>query len=226
MPQAQQPTRKNSCISRGLNASESYEEFDELAAAFLRDANPRDIIERTYVTDAVYLTWEIRQYRQLKAKIMTLSYHDELQTVVYHSLFDAKIEAMAKAADIDGANSDEPQKDADEIDSETLREMRQQCRQQGREIADRWSASDEGPSEVSKLSLEHGFDEFELEMSVFEECQDQIEGIDRSLAMLENRWMAAIRFLGEYRETFARKVRAVSDKLIENGAPDPQRITK
>ena len=40
--------------------------------------------------------------------------------------------------------------------------------------------------------------------------------------MLENRRLAAIRFLGEYRETFARKVQAVSDKLIENGAPNPQ----
>jgi hypothetical protein len=129
---------------------------------------------------------------------------------------------MAKAADIDVANSDNPQKDADEIDSETLQEMRRQCRRQGRDIADRWSASDEGPSDVSKLSLEHGFGEFELETSVFEECQDRIEEIDRSLAMLENRRMAAIRFLGEYRETFARKVQAVSDKLIENGAPNPQ----
>jgi hypothetical protein len=40
MPQAQQPTRRISCISRGLNASESYEEYDELVAAFIRDANP------------------------------------------------------------------------------------------------------------------------------------------------------------------------------------------
>jgi hypothetical protein len=161
---------------------------------------------------------------------MTVSYNDKLEDVVYESLFEAKIEAMAKAADIDAANSDEPQKDADEIDSETLQEIREECReecrQQGREIADRWSTSDDGPSDLSKLSLEHGFDEFELEMSVFEECQARIEEIDRSLAMLENRRMAAIRFLGEYRETFARKVRAVSDKLIENGAPDLQRITK
>lgn len=163
MPQAQQPTRRISCISRGLNASESYEEYDELVAAFIRDANPRDIIERIYVTDAASLTSEIRRYRRLKAKILTLSYHDKLQTVVFHSLFDAKIEAMAKAADIDAANSDKPQKDADEIDSETLQAMRRQCRQQGRDIADRWSASDEGPSDVSKLSLEHGFGEFELE---------------------------------------------------------------
>ena len=124
---------------------------------------PRDIIERIYVTDAASLTSEIRRYRRLKAKILTLSYHDKLQTVVFHSLFDAKIEAMAKAADIDAANSDKPQKDADEIDSETLQEMRRQCRRQGRDTADRWSASDEGPSDVSKLSLEHGFGEFELE---------------------------------------------------------------
>jgi hypothetical protein len=142
---------------------------------------PRDIIERIYVTDAASLTSEIRRYRRLKAKILTLSYHDKLQTVVFHSLFDAKIEAMAKAADIDAANSDKPQKDADEIDSETLQAMRRQCRQQGRDIADRWSASDEGPSDVSKLSLEHGFGEFELETSVFEECQDRIEEIDAHL---------------------------------------------
>jgi hypothetical protein len=38
--------------------------------------------------------------------------------------------------------------------------------------------------------------------------------------------MNAIRFFGEYRETFARKVKAVSDKLIEDGAPHRQQITK
>lgn len=81
-------------------------------------------------------------------------------------------------------------------------------------------------SYVSKLSLELEFDEFEIETSVFEYCQDRIAEIDRSLSMLENRRMNAIRFFGEYRETFARKVKAVSDKLIEDGAPHRQQITK
>jgi len=104
--------------------------------------------------------------------------------------------------------------DIDKIDPKTLEEMRQQCLQQSRDITDRWSASDDGLSYVSKLSLELGFDEFEIETSVFEYCQDRIAEIERSLSILETRRMNAIRFFGEYRETFARKVKAVSDKLI------------
>jgi hypothetical protein len=90
--------------------------------------NPRDIMERTYATD---LTWEIRQYRLLKAKILFLSYHDKRATVVYNSLLDAKIEGMIKRAD---------NADVDKIDSKTLEEMRQQCLQQSHDITDRWSA--------------------------------------------------------------------------------------
>lgn len=218
MPQIQ-PARKVSQISRGLIASESLEAYNELVAEFISDTNPRDIIERTYVTDAAHLTWEIRRYRRLRAMVFNRSYHNRLQNDVERLLYDAKIEEMRKGA---AANSDEPQEDADEIDSETLQEIVRQSRY----IADRWNAGDEGCSEVSKLSLELGFDESEIETLVFERCQDRIEQIDRSLAMLESRRMNAIRFLGEYRETFARKVHAVSNRLIENGAPNPQQIAR
>jgi hypothetical protein len=218
MPQAQ-PTRKVSRISRGLNASESLEEYDELVAEFISDTNPRDIIERTYVTDAAHLTWEIRRYRRLRAMVFSLSYRNRLQTDVERLLYDAKIEEMTKGA---AANSDEPQEDADKIDSETLQEIEQQSRY----IADRWNAGDEGCSEVSKLSLELGFYESEIETLVFKRCQDRIEQIDRSLAMLESRRMAAISFFGEYRGTFARKVHAVSNRLIKDGAPNPQQIAR
>jgi hypothetical protein len=216
MPQAQ-PTRKVSRISRGLIASESLEEYDALVAEFISDTNARDVIERTFVADAAHLTWEIRRYRRLRAMVFSLSYRNRLQTDVERLLYDAKIEEMRKAA---AANSDEPQEDADEIDAETLQEVVQRSRY----IADRWNAGDEGCSEVAKLSLEIGFDESDIETLVLERCQDRIEQIDRSLAMLESRRMAAIRFLGEYRGTFARKVHAVSNRLIEHGAPNPQQI--
>jgi hypothetical protein len=170
MPQTQQFTRKRS-IARGLNAWESHAEYDVLVALFV--TNPRNIIERTYVTDAAHLTWDILQLRQLKAKILTLSYHDKLQKVVFKLLFDAKIDELIKRAEIG---------EIDEVDPETLEEVRQQCLQQSRDITDRWSASDDGLSYVSKLSLELGFDEFEIETSVFEYCQDRIAEIDRSLS--------------------------------------------
>ncbi len=57
--------------------------------------------------------------------------------------------------------------------------------------------------------------------------QDDFEHIDRSIAMLENRRINAIRMLTEYRDAIsARKVHAVPNRLIEGGASIPQQITK
>jgi hypothetical protein len=72
---------------------------------------------------------------------------------------------------------------------------------------------------------ELGADESEIELKAYMNYQDDFEHIDRSIAMLETRRMNAIRMLGEYRATFARKVHAISNRLIQGGASIPQQIT-
>ncbi len=142
MPQSQQPSRKNSCISRGLSLLASPEEYDAFVAEFRRDTNSLGIIERTLTTDIANLTWEIGERRQLKAKILAQSYYDEVSRLVCSSLMAAKIEEMQKdsgpAARFKRLQEDDP---------ETTREIRQRAH----DAAVRWCEGGEGRSEVCKL---------------------------------------------------------------------------
>jgi hypothetical protein len=209
-------SRRQSSIARGISVFASPEEYDELIAEFIRDANPRDVVERKLVTDAGHLSWEIDQHRQMKAKTIAQASYDEISQIVWNSLMHAKIDEIEKHDDaVRGCTW------LEENEPDTLKEIKQRAH----DAAVRWSESDEGRSEVAKLLQELGADETEVELKVFQECRDELEHLEGSIAMWENRRMSTFRSFWEHRTFSAQKGRAAS-RVIEGGAPSPQRLTQ
>ena len=57
-----------------LLITESEDEFDRIRDAFDRELKPRGIIEQMYVTDIVYLAWEILRLRRCKAGLINAAF--------------------------------------------------------------------------------------------------------------------------------------------------------
>ena len=57
-----------------LLLAESEDEFDRIRGAFDQELKPRGIIEQMYVTDIVYLAWEILRLRRCKANLINAAF--------------------------------------------------------------------------------------------------------------------------------------------------------
>lgn len=214
MPQS---FNKNDRISRGLSLLASPEEYDMLIAEFVRDTDARDVVERTYASDAATLTLKIRQNRERKAKILAQAFYHEVNETIWKILINAKIEEMERD-DVDATLTR-----LEEDDPKTVQDIRQRAH----DAAVRWCESDEGRREVGNLLKELGADEVEIELEVYKECRDELEYNGRTTAVLENRRMGALRTLWEcreYRAISTRKGRGISNRRvkIEDGASIPQ----
>jgi len=65
-----------------LLVTESKDAFDQIRDAFTEEIKPRGIVERMYVTDITYLTWDILRYRRCKAAIVNSRLRDALQNLL------------------------------------------------------------------------------------------------------------------------------------------------
>jgi hypothetical protein len=65
-----------------LLATESAEEFAKMRDEFLEDIQPEGAMERRYVEDVAYLTWEVRRYRESKAGIINAALFGALHEIL------------------------------------------------------------------------------------------------------------------------------------------------
>lgn len=202
--QSRQPQTLESWISRGLDVSEELDAYEALHDAFIEDCNPRDIIQRTYVTDVANLTWEIRRARRLRAHVLSRAYMKELISVLMEPVLDA----------------DEKRSDDEKW---SIEEMQQSINESIR----RFSTSEEGRREVAELLQKAGRYESDIEITAFTNARSFIDAIDHSLATMEIRRLNAVRFLMEYSKApFARRVEKISKRLIESEAPPLQPVAR
>jgi hypothetical protein len=69
--------------------------------------------------------------------------------------------------------------------------------------------------EVSKLLEESHLDESAIEAEAIRSVFSDFEMLDRMLTLLESRRNKALRSIEDYQDRFARKVREVSDQVLE-----------
>jgi hypothetical protein len=190
--------------SRGLLITEQVDEYEALHDAFIEDCNPRDIIQRTFVTDVADLTWEILRYRRLKAHVMSVAYQEELSRIAVNMFLDMN----------------EKRPDNERMSAEELT-------QSMNDAACQWNAGEDVPNEVGEIMREIESKGPAIEFTAFKNSRSFIDAIDRSLATLEIRRLNAVRFLMEYNKApFARKVDKISTRLIESEAPPLQPATR
>jgi hypothetical protein len=160
---------------------ESEGEFDRVCSAFDQEINPRGIIERMYVADVVYLTWEIVRLRRCKASIIiNVKFRDALKSVL-RRLSDIGSEISNAAGD----------------------------------LSYDWFTDQDARKKVWNLLAEFQLDETAVEGEAVRESLADLEQLDRLLASAESRRNRALRCITEYRESFAKRLRESSNRIID-----------
>ena len=65
-----------------LLITETAHDFDHIRDALNEEIKPRGVIERMYVADIAFLTWEILRYRRCRSVLINLKFRDALKKVL------------------------------------------------------------------------------------------------------------------------------------------------
>ena len=82
-------------------------------------------------------------------------------------------------------------------------------------LAQTWFTDKKAKEEVTKILRRFHLDESAIEAQAIKSLASELEILDKRLMSLETRRNRAIRNIAEYRESFARKVREGSGRIIE-----------
>jgi hypothetical protein len=82
-------------------------------------------------------------------------------------------------------------------------------------LAQTWFADKKAKKEVAEILRRFHLDESAIEAQAIKSVASELEILDKRLMSLETRRNRAIRNIAEYRESFARKVRESSGRIIE-----------
>ena len=87
--------------------------------------------------------------------------------------------------------------------------------QTAEQLAQGWFTDDASKKQVAEILRQRQLDNSAIEAEAIRSLASELEMLDRMLTSLEGRRNRTIRFIAEYRESFAKKVRDGSDRLIE-----------
>jgi hypothetical protein len=82
-------------------------------------------------------------------------------------------------------------------------------------VTNDWFSRPEARKEVLQLLRQFHLNEWAIEAEAIRISFSEIEMLDRMIASLESRRNKALRSIAEYRDSFAKKVREVSNRVIE-----------
>jgi ribonuclease D len=82
-------------------------------------------------------------------------------------------------------------------------------------LAQTWFTDKKAKKEVAEILRRFHLDESAIEAQAIKSVASELEILDKRLMSLETRRNRAIRNIAEYRESFARKVRESSGRIIE-----------
>jgi hypothetical protein len=169
-----------------LTITEPADEFASMCEQVNQAIEPAGVIERMYAEDVIALTWEILRWRRSKAGIINGAFLAALQGL---------LEQLLNRRDFDPA-----------FDHEEAAE----------ELARGWFANQRAKSQVATLLRKFGLDEGAIEAEAIRSRAEDLERLDRMLALAELRRSKALHCLADYRQSQADRKKLSTDQILEN----------
>ena len=167
-----------------------------------------------YVADAAIIIWEILRLRRCKMAILNMAFQQGLRGLIDKSSWQQLPPNPANSWGIK-LLSVEP--------SDSEREWLEKQSERSRKVTDlanRWFSSESVRQKVSRILSKSQQDEFEIEARAIQDSFTDIEWIEKMLTALEARRDKALRRIAEYRQSFADRVRASADRIVDS-EPSP-----
>jgi hypothetical protein len=171
-----------------LAGNEVREDYESLFTAIAAAANPKDAIAWLFVRDITDLSWEIRRERALKLQVIKSAQIDQVKQLLTPP-------APYRMLELDLGVDPNAEKIAKK--------------------AKLWASDPKVRGRIDKELANKGYDASEILTGALNRAADRIDAIDRRIASYELRRMTALRAMGHYNETLARRLEAVSSDVIE-----------
>jgi hypothetical protein len=191
---------------RPILKGENSEAYDALYTRISMDVKPTDFIEKIWIWDVAYLTWEILRYRRIKENWLAALKSDALEN---------ELEDVLDRKGVIGWNQLSESEQADLVREE--RENPSKSLPEERELVKKWASGD--PAAMKRIDKLLAWDNETLdtvEARAFVDQLDKIEALQRLIATLEGRRNAILREIDRHRAVFAQLLRAkLQDVEIE-----------
>jgi hypothetical protein len=168
-----------------LTITESSDELASLCQQVNDEIEPIGFIEQMYVKDIIALTWDILRLRRGKTGIINGAFLAALQSIVEQLL---------------------PQEDYESIYDQE---------QAAKDLAREWFENGKVKTQVAALLRKFGLDEGTVEAEAFRSRAEDLERLDRMLALAEVRRDKALRCIADYRQSLAKQIKNSTDRILE-----------
>ena len=160
-----------------------------------------------YVAEIAIIIWEIRRLRRCKVTILNAAFPQALRNLLHYSSWQQ-------------VPQDDPQIGYPDLTlAFALSSERERAeRERGRKVADlanRWFSSKSAKQEVSSILRRSQRDESAIEAEAIRNSSTDLDWLEKMLTALEARRDRSLRRIAEYRESFADRVRASADRIID-----------
>jgi hypothetical protein len=164
--------------------TESSDELASMCEEVNQEIKPAGFIERIFVEDVVALIWDIQRLRRSKTAIINAAFLAALQGILAQLLC--------------------PRDFDDSYEHEHAAE----------DLARSWFDNKEAKTRVATLLRNFGLDERAIEAEAFRLRVDDLERLDRMLALAEVRRDRALRCIADYRQ--AKQVKQSTDQILDH----------
>jgi hypothetical protein len=192
-----------------LLRSESEREFQQLLNALKDEIQPLGVIEEMYVAEIASIIWEILRLRRCKVTILNAAFPQALRNLLHGSSWQQV------------PDEEEERRELDYRDLQLfvgLSETQLAERERDRKVADlakRWFSSKTAKQKVSSILRSSQKDESAIEARAIRNSSTDLDWLEKMLTALEARRDRSLRRITEYRESFADRVRASADHVID-----------
>jgi hypothetical protein len=185
-----------------LLSTESRQDFEALLKDFQREIRPKGVIEEMYVADIAAIIWEILRLRRCKTATINSACLDALKAV---------LAAVSEKPPTSTAGFTAKLIPFEDISPRALTDEEQKREN----LPFDWFHDKRAKEEVARKLAKFGLDESAIEARAIRSVSGDLELLDEMLISLENRRDKFLRQLEYYRESFARRMRASADRIID-----------
>jgi hypothetical protein len=171
-------------MSFNVLRTESKAELAKVRADIRQGIEPTDFIEREFVEDMSYHTWDIRRYQRITTGILNNALRRALALILSEILLPPATAWAVK------------------------------CWMSSQHLSHGWLLDPESKRQVSSLLKEAGLDESAIEAKAYTLVADDLENANRMLESAREGRDKALRSVAKYRKSFAVQLRRNSDRVL------------
>jgi hypothetical protein len=192
-----------------LLRSESEQEFNQLLSGLKAEIQPQGIIENMYVADIAIIVWEILRLRRCKVTMLNAAFRQALKDIILESSWQQIPEEHRESGwELKLLGSELSDRERESLAYRRERGQKLSC------LADQSFSSKNARQKVSNILRRSQQDEFTIEARAIQTSAKELDWLETMLTTLELRRNKVLRRIAKYRESFADRIRATSDRIV------------